>query len=466
MKTRRVVIAGAVLIGMLSPVSGAAEDTQVMSGLAETARSAMAVLRCTLEDELGARTVAGLATCIKAGPNAVFITNALDSRIHPEYYRDFVLEVPDMEGTTVKAELMGIDEETNLSFVRATEPHDWSVVRFLPRAGLTIGQQVYSAGLLPRDSGGLVYVGKANIAAILRVPQQLAYVTGGWLTSSGSPVFDDQGRAIGLVAGGRFLPYQIILNNRAQRVNMRCEQQAGYFIPVDEFGHVFANIPVSPDQARRIPWIGVLNFSGVAKEVAEIMNLQGPGVMIDQVIEGQVADKAGIQDRDVIVALNGKPIEQLSSPDLTARNFERLLTRMSAGENVTLTLRRGDQQLDVTLTLEPIPPRPYEAQRFVSRELGFLVREKVMLDRYIDKSSTAKLPGLLTVLVAPESPAANAGLKQGDLVTYLNGQPVRTVGVFKQIVERALSADQPGPVNMVVRRGDADVALTIQPRSP
>jgi len=429
MKTRRVVIAGAVLIGMLSPVSGAAEDTQVMSGLAETARSAMAVLRCTLEDELGARTVAGLATCIKAGPNAVFITNALDSRIHPEYYRDFVLEVPDMEGTTVKAELMGIDEETNLSFVRATEPHDWSVVRFLPRAGLTIGQQVYSAGLLPRDSGGLVYVGKANIAAILRVPQQLAYVTGGWLTSSGSPVFDDQGRAIGLVAGGRFLPYQIILNNRAQRVNMRCEQQAGYFIPVDEFGHVFANIPVSPDQARRIPWIGVLNFSGVAKEVAEIMNLQGPGVMIDQVIEGQVADKAGIQDRDVIVALNGKPIEQLSSPDLTARNFERLLTRMSAGENVTL-------------------------------------REKVMLDRYIDKSSTAKLPGLLTVLVAPESPAANAGLKQGDLVTYLNGQPVRTVGVFKQIVERALSADQPGPVNMVVRRGDADVALTIQPRSP
>ena len=283
---------------------------------------------------------------------------------------------------------------------------------------------------------------------------------------SGEPVFDDQGRAIGLVGGERFLPYRIILNNRAERVNMRCEQQTGYFLAVDEFGHVFANIPVSPDQARRVPWIGVLNFSGVAKEVAEIMNVEGPAVMVDQVIEDQVADKAGIQDRDVVVAVNGQPIEQLNTPDLTARNFEKNLARMSAGENVTLSLRRGDEQLDLTMTLELMPPRPHEAERYLSRDLGFLVREKVMLDTYVDKGPTAKLPGLLTVLVAPESPAASGGLKQGDLVTYLNGQPVRTVSVFKQIIEAALSGEQRGPVNMMVRRGDAGVALTLQPRNP
>ncbi len=466
MKTRRMLIAGVVLTGILTHLAQAAEHAQVMGDLAETARNAMGVLRCTLEDELGSRAVGGLAVCIKADPGAVFMTSALDPRVQPQYYKDFVIEVPGLEGKTVKAELMGIDEETNLTFVRTTEPHDWSVVRFARQADLAIGQQVYSAGLLPRDAGGQTYVGMGNIASIMRVPQQLAYVTGGWLTASGSPVFDDQGRAIGLVGGERYLPYRIILNNRAEMVNMRCEQQTGYFLAVDEFGHVFANIPVSPDQARRVPWIGILNFSGIAKEVAEIMNIQGPGVMVDQVIEDQVAAKAGILDRDVIVAANGQPIEQLNTPDLTAQNFKKYLARMSVGENITLTIRRGDEQLDIAVTLEPMPPRPYEAERYLNRDLGFLVREKVMLDTYVDKSSTAKLPGLLTVLVAPESPAAGGGLKQGDLVTYLNGQPVRTASVFKQIVEAALSGEQRGSVNMVVRRGDADVALTIQPRNP
>ena len=143
-------------------------------------------------------------------------------------------------------------------------------------------------------------------------------MTGGRLTALGSPVFNADGRAIGLVSPQRFLSYQTVLNGRVTNISLSGQDETAFFMPVDEFAHVLLSIPASPAQVRRLPWIGVLNFSGVAKEAADIMKLDSPGVMIEGVIPKGPAAKAGLADRDVVLAINGEKFPPVAMPDMAA----------------------------------------------------------------------------------------------------------------------------------------------------
>lgn len=450
-----------ILIAALALSAPAAGDTAKLLSDTKDKAGSLARFLCTLQDELGARTVEGQAVCITTEP-AVFVTLGLDSRMPPDSLSSFLLVPANEPGKTIKAELLGIDPEGGIGFLRATEPYSWTVVQFAPKANLTVGQAVASIGLMGRETNYQPYVGSAYLSAILRVPGEVAYVTGGKLTGLGSPVFNADGRAIGLVCPQRFMSYQTVMNGRATSVSLSGQDETGFFMPVDEFAHVLVNIPASPAQVRRLPWIGVLNFTGLAKEAADIMKLDSAGVMIEGVIPDGPAAKAGLADRDVITAANGEKFPAVAVPDLAAAMLQRKIFRMPAGTKLTLSVRRGDTAKDYELATEPIPQLPYEAKRYLSRELGFLAREKIDLDRYADKSPAAGVPGL--IVLGADGPSAGAGLRDGDLITTINTTPVTTAANLKEVLEGAVSKNQ--PVVLVVRRGDLTQTITISPAPP
>lgn len=446
------------MVTTLALCAPAAGDVSKLLSDTNDKAAALARFFCTLTDELGMRTIEGQAVCITTEP-AVFLTLGLDARIPPDNLSGFLLVPANAPGKTLQAELLGVDPEANIGFLRATEPYPWTVVQFAPKANLTIGQAVASIGLMGREANYHTYVGVAYVAAILHTPSDMAYVTGGKLTGLASPVFNADGRAVGLVCPQRFMSYQTILNGRVTSISLSGQDETAFFMPVDEFAHVLVNIPGSPSQVRRLPWIGVLSFDGVSKEAADIMKLDSPGVMIDGVIPDGPAAKAGLADRDVIIAVNGEKFPPIAMPELAAAMLQRRIFRMAAGDTLTLTVRRGETTKDYQLALEAIPQLPYEAKRYLSRELGFLAREKIELDRYVDKSPAAGVPGLL--VVGTDGPAANAGLRDGDLITTVNNTAVTTAAGLKEAVESATSQNQ--PVVLVVRRGDLTQTITISP---
>ena len=65
-------------------------------------------------------------------------------------------------------------------------------------------------------------------------------------------------------------------------------------------------------------------------------------------MEKSALGAAGAEDGDVIVALDGIPVR--SMPLLVAR-----LRSYRAGESITVTVQRGDQRLDITMTLDRYP---------------------------------------------------------------------------------------------------------------
>jgi len=453
-------IALGLVLSVLWPAAAQADTEKLLSEIVSKASGSLAAVSYTVEMETGSRNVMGQGVCIE--PSGVFLTTALDSRLRVESLKDFKVITPGTNGKTLKAKLLGIDPWTGLGFVQATEKHTWQVVQFSRTSKLALGQQVASIGLMMGDPARPVFVGTGYVSAMLRVPGELARVTGGRLTGACSPVFATDGRAIGIVGRQLFDSFGVLTRQRVVPMQLRSQQECAFFTPVEEFVHVLENIP-SDGKVARLPWMGVNKFEAVPKDLADILKLDKPAVKVDEVIPDHPAAKAGLADRDIIVEVNGKEIEKLATPELSVRNFVRKLMRMRAGATLKLKVLSGRQTKEVTVTLGEMPKRPSEAKRYFNRAIGLLVREKVMLDEFLDKTASAAVPGLRVEAIAKGSASAAAGLQSGDVITNVNNQPVKTIQTFQQIVEQSLTTSRVAPINFLVRRGDQAQVITVKP---
>jgi S1-C subfamily serine protease len=456
---KRWVALGLVLLAAC-PTVAQADTPKLLQGLVARTSGALVAVRYTIQMETGKRQVMGQGICIEA--SGVFLTTALDPRLDVDMLKEFELIPPGVDPKPIKAKLLSVDAWTGLGFVQATEPRKWQVVEFSKSSNVKIGQQIASVGLLMGDPSRPVYVGTAYASTRLRVPGELIYVTAGRLTGACSPVFTTDGRAVGIVGRQLFLGYQTPSRRGLVPIQLRSQQESAFFTPVEEFVHALTKIP-NDGQVGRLPWLGVNKFVAVTKDLADILKLTQPAVKVDDVIPDQPAAKAGLSNRDIIIEVSGRPLERLATPDLTVRNFVRQLMRMPVGTKLALTVLSGREKKTVTATLGVMPMRPSEAKRYFNRALGLLVREKVMLDEYLDKTPTADVPGLVVLGMAQGSPCVAAGMKTNDVITNVNNQPVKTVEIFRQLVERSLATSATAPINFLVRRGAQALVITVKP---
>ena len=456
-------IALGLVLCLALPVAAQADTAKFLASVTAKASGAVAVLKYTVKLETGDRTVLGQAICVGEKDGiGVFMTTALNPQMDVGMLTDFELTTPGVDGKTVKAKLLGIDPWTGLGFVQATEKHTWQYVTFSTKSNLALGQQVASIGLMMGDPSRPVYVGTAYVSAKLRVPGELIFVTGGRLTSTCSPVFAADGQAIGIVGRQLYLSFQTPTRRGTAPIKLRSQQESAFFTPVEEFVHVVQDPPLE-GKASRLPWMGVNKFEAVGTELAEILKLDKPAVKVDEVIPGQPAATAGLGNSDIIVEVNGAPLEKLATPEMSVRNFVRKLMRMSPGDKIQIKARSGAKTKDVTITLGDMPTRPNEAPREFIRAIGLLVREKVMLDQFLDKTPEAKVQGLLVLGLARDGASVAAGMKPGDGITNVNRQPVTTVKGFRSIVNTSLTVSRTAPINFLVRRGGQAQLITVKP---
>ena len=450
------------------PLAANAQDSGKIAAVHKKVAGALAIVRYKYVDDTGSRTISGLGICIDNGGGkfGTFMTLAMDARLPEENLKDFEVVIPGVKGDSLKAALLGVDSVTGIGFVRATEERNWPVVTFLAQSNAKIGQEVVSVGALTADLGHAICIGFGRISSMVRVPGKLVYVSGGNLTGIGSPVFDLDGRAIGIVGRQQlFLSYQTATQRGPAPLPLKGVQQTSFFLPVEEFVDALMRIGDLKEK-RRLPWMGVLRFDGVEPSLAELVGLKVPGVSLGQIVPDSPAAKAGLKERDIIVKLNGKPLEQLATPDLTARNFVRNMLRMKPGAQVTLTIYREKKMLPdpITVKLEPMPLRPSEAKRLFAMELGVGMREKVPMDYHLDPGATANVKGMVVIQLQRDGPAHRAGVKVGDLVTSVNEHYVTTVDDVKKAVKQAVDDKTKATVKLLVRRGDKALPILVQIR--
>jgi len=464
---KRVLIA-MVIAAAAWPLPVGAQESNWVSEVYKKCSGSMAIMTCRLEDEIAApRTVSGPAVCIalREGKFGVLLTPAFSTRTRPEMLKDFKLILPGRKPKTLKARLLGIDPETGLGFVEATEPHAWIVTKFA-KAAVTPGQSVVSVGLFSPSPGyHEPCLGVAHVSTTIYLPEPMVYVTGGTLTGMGSLVFtaNSGGKAVGIVLRQPYEDHQMLTSRGAQTIRIRSQQISQFFTPTEEIAHILNPIP-TPGNPRKLSWIGVLKFLAITSERAKSMKLDRPGVLVDQVIPGDIGEKAGLADQDVVVAVNDTPLAEMPSPNMVAKDLLRQIRRMRPGAKLKLSvISAKGQPKTVNMVIGEMPPQPQQAKRIYAKTLGILLREKVRLDKHLDPSPAAGVAGLIVLTVGRDSPAALAGLKAKDVVTRIGDQDITTVRAFETVLTEMLK-NRPGQtIILIVRRGTQNIPISIRP---
>ncbi|CAN5379604.1 DegQ family serine endoprotease [soil metagenome] len=379
-----------------------------------------------------------------------------------EQMKDFKIIIPSQtkDPEELDAVFVGRDERANIAFIRPKEKRDWKPVKF-EAVTAELGETVYSVGLLPKSAAYKPYLMHAAISAHLRgeVPQELVD-TG--LAAAGSPVFNAEGKAIGFVNQG---PTILLNMDDAERDMASVSNPPKFFTPASDFLSSLSDPPIA-GEPQKLPWMGIPNMRGLDKEVAEAFGLTNqPAVEIGEVLPDSPAAKAGLARGNIIVKINGKPIERPDEPKELPGILARQFRRMKVGDKVTVTVlpAAGQPMKDVVVTLEEMPMRPNRAKRFYAEDLGFVARDMVFNNTY-RQHMPADSKGVVVALIKPSGNAETAKLQNGDVITQLNGKTVTDLNEFKADYE-AFRKDKPkeAVVLVVWRRYPTTESIRIEP---
>src|SRR4029453_5304260 len=161
--------------------------------------------------------------------------------------------------------------------------------------------------------------------------------------------------------------------------------------------------------AAQWAWLGVRIRDLSEQEGDEIAKRhgirEGFGVGMVEVMEGTPAARAGMQNGDLVVAFEDRPVTE-------TRVLQRLIASAGAGGGVRLTgvpAGGGRRRLDVRLGAMP---RPVVGER-IGAEFGFVVREP--------EPAGSAMPTISVVI--RRSPSERAGLEVNDVILEVNDQP-------------------------------------------
>jgi len=204
-----------------------------------------------------------------------------------------------------------------------------------------------------------------------------------------------------------------------------------------------------------------VTIQSVDADLASSLNLPAArGAIVTSVQAGGPAEKAGVKRGDVITAINKQPVTDNNS-------LRNLVASMAPGANVEVTLMRNgrDQNLQVALAELPERERP-ETEESSSNSGGGSDKFGLTLQPLTAEMASrygldADDQGLLATKVDPASNAANAGIRQGDLIQEVNRQQVRTVAEFNSAIQQSGAR----PALVLIKRRNNVIYVTLKANS-
>ena len=184
------------------------------------------------------------------------------------------------------------------------------------------------------------------------------------------------------------------------------------------------------------------------------------GALIQNVVPRGPAAKAGMQAGDLVVAMNGKPVE--SAGELT-----RSVALVPPGDQVKLDLRRGSEKKQLTFKVAQRPEDEGQAAAGPEEESGETEGNKSQKLGVSLQPLTPQIArqlgvqgeeGVVVVDVVDGGPAQRAGVRQGDLNVDLNRQTVKKVDEVAAVVQKMKEGDM---ALLRVRRGDSAVYIAV-----
>jgi serine protease Do len=200
-------------------------------------------------------------------------------------------------------------------------------------------------------------------------------------------------------------------------------------------------------------WFGV-NIQEMTPELAKSFGLkEKKGALVSQVVPGSPAEKAGIEQGDVIVEFNGKSVGN-------SHDLPQMVASTPVGKSVNVKVWRNEKALEKQLKVgemeENIEITKTPAH---SKTLGISVKN---LTPEIAKQLGLKSEtGVVVTRVEPASPAADAGIQTGDVIREVNRKAVKNVD---DLVEKLEQAKDQNNILLLVQRGQNNMFAAVTPK--
>jgi S1-C subfamily serine protease len=331
--TTRTVVVGA---GSSKPVRntsviGKAKDVQEVLARVDGAVVAVqtgAAVDSGLFPGSGNGSSGGEGTGFVISPDGVIVTNN-----HVVADAGGRIEVEFSDGTKQAAELLGRAPEYDLAVIKV-DGRNLPTVKLGSSDDLQVGDEVVAVGNALALQGGLsvtegIISGKGRVvpeeetgATLYDMLQTDAAINPG---NSGGPLLNAAGEVVGI--------------NTALAGD---SQNVGFAISIDSAKSVIEDL--RQGRSVRLPFLGVATVD-VTPAIAKSLNLTTKeGAVVRQVTKGAAADKAGIKEDDVIVAIGGRKVT--SPEDVGAE-----IRRSKPGDTVDVTIERGGQNSTLSIVL-------------------------------------------------------------------------------------------------------------------
>jgi len=205
-----------------------------------------------------------------------------------------------------------------------------------------------------------------------------------------------------------------------------------------------------------------VTIQSVDADLASSLNMPAArGVIVTSVKDGGPAARAGLKRGDVITAIDRQPIVDNNS-------LRNIVASKSPGSNVEVTAMRNgtDQKFQVALAELPEQERPDSEEETSSTgntgnsKFG-LTLQVLTADQAQRYGLDADDQGLLVTRVDPSGSAAEAGIRQGDVIQEVNRQAVRNVADFSAAMQRSGSR----PALVLIKRRNNVIYLTLKANS-
>jgi S1-C subfamily serine protease len=327
-------------------VTDAQGDNQTVIDVAAAASPAVVTIEVVTQADPNRNPFGGMVGGSGSGfiiePDGLILTN----RHVVDAATDVTVTLAD--GSTYDGTVKGVDTFTDLALVKI-DASDLPTVPLGDSSALQVGQLAIAIGsplgTFPGSvTSGIVSGLDRTITAsdplgpganVLRhLIQTDAAINPG---NSGGPLLDGDGKVIGV--------------NTAEA---GMAQGIGFAVPIDLAKAIVDQVKSGEEIAR--PWLGIqyVNVDAKTAEDEDLPVQQGAWITQPQgsqspaVVAGSPAADAGLQDGDIVTAIDGQAIDATHPLDL-------VLLQHAPGDTVTLTVQRGDQSLDIEVTLGTRP---------------------------------------------------------------------------------------------------------------
>ena len=332
-----------------------------------------------------------------------------------------------------KGKVAGVDKLTDVAVVKI-DAKDLPVVKLGDPSKIRVGEWVLAIGspfgFENTVTAGIISGTSRSLPEGTYVPfiQTDAAVNPG---NSGGPLFNLRGEVIGVTSA--------IYSRTGGYMGV------AFAIPVDVAANVEEQLLKTGKVERGRIGVGIQDVNG---SLAQSFGLDRPrGALVSTVESGGPAEKAGIKPGDVILSYNGKALDN-------SNQLPPLVAATKPGSKASVEVWRGGRKETLGLTVDELKTEKVAGAKPDKGEhgrLGLAVRPLSPEE----KKELGGAQGLVVEQVA--GPAARAGIRPGDLITAVNGTPVKTPDDLQKQVAKAK-----GSIALLVRRGDASIFVPIE----